>query len=648
MRLFFSFLLCCISLALFAQRAENIELSSPDGQNKVRILLGNDIRLVIYRKDKEVLRTGPLGLVLADGTVLGNNTQTERRDELEGNRSIRPQIYKKSEMKDSYREWRFLFKDKWALDVRAYDQGISYRYRTLLAEDITIQQEKLSLIWKNPGLAYASQTDTWQTAYETFYNTDSLHKLPQQNILLPFALRTEAAIATVMEADLYDYPAMQLLPEGAQTLQGAWAKVPKTTAPGGHNQFVQTVTETHPYIAQTAGRRSFPWRIIALADEDKDLLDNDLVYLLSRPATTDFSWAKPGKVAWDWWHANRLWGVDFQSGMNTATYKAYIDFAARNGLDYINLDEGWSDQFDLFKIHPDINLPDILAYARSKNVGVILWCIARTLDRQMEPFMQQCREWGVAGLKVDFMDRDDQEMIRFYERAARTAAANRLALNFHGACKPFGLQRAYPNILNHEAVRGMEWNKFNPEGSTPDHAATIPFVRMQAGFLDYTPGAMHNYNRQDWKQVFDRPGSMGTRCQQLAMYVLYEQPLAMLSDVPMLYEQDTVCLNYLKNVPTTWDETRALDGHIGEYAVIARRKGDTWYIAALTNWSPRTIRLDLSCLSEGTSYQARIYRDGPNAAAIGEDYVLEQKTLNAADSLEVQLAPGGGVVLVLK
>ena len=392
---------------------------------------------------------------------------------------------------------------------------------------------------------------------------------------------------------------------------------------------------------------TFPWRIVKIATEDAQLLDTDIVYKLSSPQdeSIDFSWIRPGKVAWDWWSAINLVGVDFRAGINTQSYKYYIDFAAENGIEYINLDEGWSDQYDLMKLDEQIDLKEIMDYAHQKDVGVFLWCVHWPLDEKLDEAMDQFVALGVKGLKIDFMDRDDQVMVDYYHRIAKKAAENQILVNYHGAYKPSGLHRKYPNVINRESVRGLEYNKFSkPHGTTPEHAVSIPFIRMASGPMDYTPGAMTNAQQDNFAVFFERPMSQGTRCQQLAMFVLYDAPLQMLADAPTAYLTDPVILNYLKEVPTVWDETVALDGKVGDYAVIARQSGDTWYVAGMTDWDARTLEVDFSFLQNG-KYKAKIFQDGINADRIGDDYTLLEKTIEGGSKQQFKLAPGGGFVL---
>jgi alpha-glucosidase len=418
----------------------------------------------------------------------------------------------------------------------------------------------------------------------------------------------------------------------------------------------EDVVAREPYMAKTRGAREFPWRVLVLADRDATLLDTDIVFrLAAETKLADTSWIRPGKVAWDWWNFNNIHGVPFRAGVNTETYKHYIDFAAGHGIEYVILDEGWYKLGDLMTQMPGIDMEAIAAHARAKNVGLVMWVIWKTLDLQMAPALDQFAKWGVKGIKVDFMQREDQWMVNFYERTAVEAAKRKLLVDFHGAYKPTGLYRTYPNVLTSEGVLGLEQSKWGDLAS-PDNAVTFPFMRMMAGPVDYTPGAMMNATKADFKPIFNRPMSQGTRCHQLAMYVVYESPLQMLADSPSNYLKEPESLAFLSSVPVVWDETRVLSAAIGEHILIARRSGRDWYVAALTSWTPRDLEVPLSFLAGSTGpgaagsktaagqWEAEIFTDGPNADRVGVDYAREKRTVSAADRLTIHLAPGGGFV----
>jgi alpha-glucosidase len=377
------------------------------------------------------------------------------------------------------------------------------------------------------------------------------------------------------------------------------------------------------------------------------LIENDIVYRLGSPLKLkDTQWINPGKVAWDWWNANNVFGVNFKSGINTETYKYYVDFASRYGLEYIILDEGWSKPSDLFEINPDMNMDELFAYAKSKNVGIILWVTSKALDDKMQEALDRFEKLGVKGIKVDFMQRDDQVMVNFYEKVAVEAAKRKLLVDFHGAYKPTGFSRAYPHVLTREGVYGLEQSKW-ATNNTPEEAVTIPFTRMFAGPMDYTPGAMRNAAKGMFAPIFNQPMSQGTRCHQLAMYVVYESPLQMLCDSPSMYLREPEVMEFLSVVPTTWDETRALNAKAADYLTVARKKGDDWYIGSMTDWTPRDFDIDLSFLGEGKC-QALIFADGINADRVGSDYTKTKRDVTKSDRLTIHLAPGGGWAAIFK
>jgi alpha-glucosidase len=405
------------------------------------------------------------------------------------------------------------------------------------------------------------------------------------------------------------------------------------------------VTKAADYIAATNGTRTYPWRLMMVAERDADLIANPLVWLLEKPSQiADTSWIRPGKVAWDWWNANNIYGVDFQAGINNQTYKYYIDFAAKYGIEYIILDEGWYKLGNLLQQSPGIDVQELTNYARQKKVGVILWVVWKTLADQMQPAMDQFAKWGVKGIKVDFMQRDDQVLMNYYFQVAREAANRKMLVDFHGVQRSATLTRTWPNIISNEGVRGMEWSKWSAD-TNPQHDVTLPFTRMLLGPMDYTPGAMLNATQKNFAPVFDRPMAMGTRCHQLAMYVVFESPLQMLADSPSNYMREQEAMEFLGPVPSVWDETKPLDGKIGEYVVVARRKGSDWYIGAMSNWTARDVEIDLSFLQAG-KHTMTAYQDGVNADKQAGDYKMTVSEVGS--KLKIHLAPGGGFAARVK
>ena len=651
--LFIAALLVFCGATSFAQKTKTVTLTSPDGKLHVAVAIGDQISYSASYDGKELIAPSTIGMTLKDGPVLGESPKLRKQKVAETDEQLKPLYGKRDVIEDHYKELRLDFRGNYAVIFRAYDEGFAYRFVTSFKNDIIIAAEKAQFNF--PGdftvSAIHPRSGGFQNSYEDFYSVRKLTQMPDSIAALPVMITARDGTKMVFsEAALDDYPGLYVRKskDHQYGLEATFPKYPVKVEKSGYKKFDLMVTERADYIAKTQGSRAFPWRFFKIATDDRQLLDTDLVYKLSDPQAPgiDFSWVKPGKVAWDWWNALNLLGVDFKTGINTESYKYFIDFAAANGIQYVNLDEGWSDPLDVMKLSDAIDLKEILRYAKSKNVGIILWCVHWALDEKLNEAMDWFESLGVKGLKIDFMDRDDQVMVEYYHRIARAAAQHHMLVDFHGAYKPAGLRRLYPNVINREAVRGLEYDKFNPQGTTPEYAVTIPFIRMMAGPMDYTPGAMHNAQKANFSHFFERPMSQGTRCQQLAMYVVYDAPLEMLSDAPTAYQAEPEILDYLRKVPTTWDETVALDGKVGDYAVVARRSATDWWVGGMTDWTPRTLTVDFSFLGQG-QYKATIYQDGINADRIGNDYKKLEKTVNAQSKLEFKLAPGGGFAIHL-
>ncbi|MDE7155874.1 MAG: glycoside hydrolase family 97 protein, partial [Muribaculaceae bacterium] len=439
--------------------------------------------------------------------------------------------------------------------------------------------------------------------------------------------------------------------DGDNSIQGIFAAVPETVEQGGHHQLQLIVKNRHDYIAQIDNARPLPWRVAVVTDNDAALAATNLTYLLAEPSrVADTSWIKPGKVAWDWWNNWNIDGVDFKTGVNNDTYKAYIDFASENGIEYVILDEGWAVNLkaDLMQVVPEIDLPMLVDYAKKKNVGIILWAGYYAFDRDMENVCRHYADMGVKGFKVDFMDRDDQIVTDFNIRAAETAARYNLILDLHGTSKPAGLNRTYPNVLNFEGVNGLEQMKWAPD--TLDQVlydVMIPFARQVAGPMDYTQGAMRNASKGNYHPCNSEPMSQGTRCRQLALYVIFDSPFNMLCDTPSAYRREPESTAFIAEIPTVWDETRVLDAKMGEYIITARRAGDTWYVGGITDRSPRDIEVDLSFIGKPQATMT-LFADGVNAHRIGRDYKKTVSTVDTTRPLKLHLSPGGGFAAKVK
>jgi alpha-glucosidase len=648
MKFLFTIFLCFFVSVLVAQTTKNYHVKSPDGKIDLSITTGDKIEWSVKHEDTEIITPSAISMTLQSGEVLGKlpvvkNTKTASADQY-----FNTPIYKKDKVHDQYNQLSISFKGDYSLIFRAYDDGVAYRFTTQKKGDITVINEEANFNFKDDNKAYLPfvndyrNKDKWTTSFEALYGNLKLSALTKDSLAFLPALVDVGSNkkAAILEADLRDYPGMYLTGNG-QSLQGAFAKYPTVETTGGYANMNYVVNGRADYIAKTKGARSFPWRVLIISTEDKQLANSDMIQKLAEPSRVkDLSWIKPGKVAWDWWNDWNITHVDFKAGINNPTYKYYIDFASANKVEYVVLDEGWSNIVDLNQISPDINLQELIDYAKQKNVGLILWTSWYALTRQTDAAMAKFSKMGIKGFKIDFIDRDDQKMVSSLYDIAQKAADNQLIVDYHGMYKPSGIQRTFPNILNFEGVKGLENVKWGVKDH-PGYDVSIPFIRMLSGPMDYTPGAMRNASKANFRPVNGNPMSQGTRCHQLAMYTIFEAPLQMMADNPTAYQKEQESTDFIAAVPTTFDETVALDGKVGEYVAIARRKGSTWHIGTMTNWDARNLSIDLSFLGEG-NYKAVIFEDGVNADKDGTDYKRTVVNLTSKDKLNIKLASGGG------
>lgn len=652
-------LIWLLLIATTLVQAKDYELKSPDGKLSVTVVVGDEISYSIASGDDLVLSPSKIAMILDDGTSFGKASKVRSSKVASINQTIEAHFYKRDKVADVYNELAVVFKDGFNLVFRAYDEGVAYRFISTRKNDFKVVNECAEFNFDADYMAYAPYVKTkakdiesqYFNSFENVYTHTKLSELsPEKLAFSPLVIeQSNGRKVVIAEADMEHYPGMYLInTDGDTSLEANFAPVPAKVDQGGYNMLQGMVTERESYIASCKAKTNFPWRMVIVANEDKDLLDSDLVYKLAAPnRVDDVSWIKPGKVAWEWWNHWGISGVDFEAGINTATYKAYIDFASKNGIEYVILDEGWAVKLkaDLFDVIPEINLEELVAYGKSKNVGIILWAGYYALNRNIEKVCAHYSKMGIKGFKIDFMDRDDQQMVDFHYDVAAIAAKYHLLVDFHGSYKPTGLHRTYPNVINYEAVNGLEQMKWNgPELDQVTYEVTIPFIRMIAGPMDYTQGAMRNATKRTHRGINDEPMSQGTRTRQLAEYVIFESPLNMLCDSPTNYEKEQECTGFIAAIPTVWDHTVSVNGQIGKYATIARQSGETWYLGAITNWDERELELDLSFLGNG-SYKAEIYRDGANANRIASDYVKEVIDVPADRNLKINLAKGGGYAM---
>jgi alpha-glucosidase len=596
----------------------------------------------VLLNNKTLLKDSSLAINV-DGKAFGENPQVKSTKKDSVDKTLEPVVRQKfAKIRERYNELKLEMDGGYAVTFRAYPEGVAYRLETFLAgENVKVFSEEALFRFPSDFTVFYPEEESMFSHNERKYLPRKLSSIPEKTFAtLPAVVDAGDGIkVAVAESGVEDYPGLWLRGTSDSALAATFEHFPLKETLTGDRDF--KVTEAADYIAVTKGTRTFPWRVLGIAERDKDLIANSLVWLLEKPSMlSDTSWIKPGKVAWDWWNANNVYGVDFRAGINTQTYKYYIDFAAKNHLDYIILDEGWYKLGNVLEVVPDINMEELTAYAKQKNVGVILWVIWKSLDDQMIPALDQFAKWGIKGIKVDFMQRNDQKLLNFYYKLTGECAKRHMLVDYHGAQRGASLTRTWPNLISNEGVRGMEWSKWSAE-TDPPHNVTLPFTRMFLGPMDYTPGAMLNAQKTMFAPIFARPMALGTRCQQLAMYVVFESPLQMLSDTPSNYEREPESLEFLRSVPSTWDETVPLDGKISEYVAVARRNGKDWYVGAMSNWGARDLELDFSFLPEG-NFTMDAYQDGINADRMASDYKKTTTTVTKATKLKVHLAPGGG------
>ncbi|ASU35951.1 alpha-glucosidase [Mucilaginibacter xinganensis] len=571
------------------------------------------------------------------------------------NEIISPVPEKRKKIKDVYNLLQISFTKPYKVEFRVYDDGVAYRFAASFKDSITVKNEVASFHFLAGSSAYfpaihkRDDADVFHTSFEEQYPLRKLDSL--ENTALAYtpvlvALPTNPKIG-IIESDLEDYPGMFLSGTGSPVLVAKFAAYPLEEKMTGGEYPQLLVTKRADYIARTKGTRTFPWRVLMLADEDRQLPSNDIVYRLAAPSRIgDASWVRPGKGTDEWTINVNLFNVSFRSGVNTASYKYYIDFAKRFGFDRIMMDAGWSDNLDLFKINPEINMDTIVAYAKEKGIKISMWTLAHTLNRQLEPALNQFNKWGVDFIMTDFIDRDDQKTVNFYYRIAKACADHHMMIMYHGAYPPKGFNRTYPNNVTREGVLGSE-NNIGSDRASPGHDVTLPFTRMLAGSFDYEPGMLNNATKKGFRPIEGMVMSQGTRCHQLAMFVVYDNPMEIFSGNPSQAWLEPKFTELLGSLPTTWDQTNVLDGKVGEYIVTARQNGDNWFIAGMSNWTPRDITVKFDFIDASVKYKATICKDGVNADRYAADYILNDISIKQNDIIKIHLAPGGGFLIKL-
>lgn len=633
---------------------KNYLLKSPNGRLAVELSAGENqpLQLAISLDGTELLHPSPIGLTLNDGTeVTASKVASARYTDKQEH--IEAPFYRQKSFTSDYRQLNLKLRNGFGIVLRAYDEGIAYRYYHINKKETIIKNETARFRFGNERMVWLPYSTNDERpmamAFQNIYHHTAIGQAESKLAFLPVTVDCGQAKVTLTEADLEAYPGMFVKAEGDE-LTGVFAPYPAEM--DKYKWRGQSyVAHTEDFIARNKGAKEYPWRIFAVTEQDTQMPVNNMVYALSAPNRIGGTgWIKPGKVAWDWWNDWNLKGVDFVAGINTRTYKYFIDFAARYGIEYVVLDEGWYDsgKADIMNPVDDIDLQELIHYGQERNVGIVLWAVFNVLDEHLEEACGKYAAMGAKGFKVDFLDRDDQTATEMAYRIAEVAARHHLILDYHGYYKPTGMSRAYPNILNYEGVFGMEearWTKI--ENDMPLYDVTFPYIRMMAGQVDFTPGALSNGTKQNWTAIYTKPMSMGTRCHQLACYVVHDSPFTMLCDAPTNYEREEECTRLIANLPVTFDRTVVLQGEMGKYIVTAREKDGDWYIGGQTNWDARDITLALDFLPDNGAYTAEIFQDGVNADHNAEDYARVNMSVAKGETMKIHMASGGGFVLKL-
>jgi len=623
--------------------SRDYKVSSPDGNIAVIVTVDKHISWIAAYKGEQILSSARTALILSDGSIPVENVAVKKPITGKINEIITPVVaHKRSSVTDNYNYLTLTFRSGFGITFRIYNDGFAYRFESDIKDSLVIKNEISELLFPEGTFCWFPYETGFMSHNENTFVYSLLDSINTKHLAsLPVLFKPKGVNLLITESAIEEYPGMWLRGAGGGRLTGVWPQYPAEERLNGDRNL--RVTRREDYIARVAEERSYPWRVFIVSNEDGGLIESDMVFRLAAPnRLKDTGWIKPGKVAWDWWNANNIYSVDFRAGINNQTYKYYIDFASKNGLDYVILDEGWYKLGNVLDVVPDLDIPELCRYAAERNVGVILWVVFKSLDDKLDEALAKFEEWGVKGVKVDFMQRDDQKMVRFYHKIAQKAAEHKMIVDFHGSYKPDGFIRTYPNAVTREGVKGMEHSKWSKDVS-PEHDVTIPFTRMVAGPMDYTPGAMVNMERENFQPVFSRPASQGTRVHQMAMYVIFESPLQMLADSPSNYEREKECTGFIAKVPVVWDDIKVLQAKIGDYVLLVRKSGQNWFVGGMTDWSARELELDFSFLGQG-QYTMEVFQDGINADRYAGDYKHLTLEVNSGVKNKIYMAPGGGWV----
>ncbi len=651
----FTILCLTIFFELVTNGQSGLQLLSPNKTIRIEIQTVNRLRYSVFVDEKKILDESAIDMKLSDGRSLSRDIKLEKKTMRSVHETIVAQVpVSRKNIPDEFNELNLSFNNGFTVIFRAYDDGVSYRINTSFKDSIIVSGETANFQFIQNAHAYApvihkrEDQDVFHTSFEELYPYKSLDSLTEKDFMYsPVLIKTSDGIFVALtESDLDDYPGMFLQGSGTDALTGAFAAYPKEEKMIDGDYPEMVVSERAEYLANTKGARSFPWRIMLIARQDKDLPANDLVYRLASPSTIrETSWIHPGKCTDEWIIDINLFHVPFRSGINTESYKYYIDFARRFGFDRIMIDAGWSDVRNLFKINPQINMDTLVAYAKLRGVGISLWTLSMTLDRQLDSALKQFKKWGVDFIMTDFIDRDDQKTINFYKKITEACAKEKIMIMFHGAYPPKGFNRTYPNNITREGVLGSEYNAWSDK-PTAAHNCTIPFTRMLAGPMDYEPGLLDNAIPKMFRPIWGKVMSQTTRCQQLAMFIVYDNPMQIFSGNPSQGWMEPEFMEMLGSFPTIWDTTIILQARVAEQIVTARRNRVNWYVGGMAGENSYDCRIDFSFLPPG-KYSATLCRDGINADRNAMDYVIENVIIEPDSKLPIHLAPGGGFVIRL-
>lgn len=652
-------LLSCMCCFFFSRAAatstDTLRVCSPSGKICVQAWVNGPLQYRILFNGQVILDPSDIDLIPELQPALSVSPRIKSSSVMAIRESLEvPVPEKRRRIADHYNLLRIRFRAPYEVQFRVYDDGVAYRILTAFKDSLVVKQELARFNFPGnpsgyfPEIPKAGNEDPFKTSFEDLYTYKKLAAFPSSSICYsPLLIIPEGTHRIALtESDLEDYPGMFFTGTGKASVEGVFAGYPLRDSTINALYSQVRVAEHANFIARTRGTRSFPWRILMIAADDRELPGNDLVYRLGAPSRVpETSWIHPGNITDEWIIDVNLFHVPFKSGRNTESYKYYIDFAQRFGFDRIMMDAGWSDNNDLFKINPDINMDTLVAYAKQKGVKIAMWTLAMTLDRQLDAALDQFNRWGVDFIMTDFIDRDDQLSVNFHHRIAKACAAKKIMIMFHGTYPPKGFNRTWPNAITREAVLGSEYNIWS-EKVSPDHDVLLPYTRMLAGSMDYEPGALNNANKKSFRMIEGIVYSQGTRAHQAAMPIVYDNPMQFFSGNPSQGFQEPKYMELIGSLPTLWDETKILDGRAGEYIVTARQHGPDWYIGAMTGWQERSLTVTLDFLDKG-SYKAVICRDGVNADHYAADYILEEKPVQQGDRLSFPLAPGGGFLVKL-